>query len=433
MRILFVSNLYPPNVVGGYERLCHEVASAMVERGHEVTVLTSSYGGRSCDYPGQTIFRSLELLADSASIYQPFAGDAATREAVNGRNVAAVRRVVEASAPDVIFAWNLFFLDRSVLTELTGTGRRVVVMLTDNWLLAALDAPLVSQFFQDHVFGGLTFPPAHLRGWRRLLGRWSRPSTPRFSLPCDAVFGARFMRDFYEAGGVAFRGSRVIHNGVRLQDFPTVRFADRSRTQDERELRLLFAGRVVDLKGVHTAIEALAHLPVESGRPRATLTIVGDRQDRAYDARLQELIGRLGCSDRVTFLPPVSEGELFDLFQGFDAYLFPSLYEPFSLTLIHALAAGIPTVAAMAGGNGEIVSHGRSGLLFRKGDPLDLARAVTRLRDRPRLRQRLSLGARRVARHFTFDRMADGMERYLREGVEGTRSGLRPPDGPVAP
>ena len=45
MRVLFVSNLYPPNVVGGYERLCFEVASAFASRGHEVHVLASGHGG----------------------------------------------------------------------------------------------------------------------------------------------------------------------------------------------------------------------------------------------------------------------------------------------------------------------------------------------------------------------------------------------------
>ena len=80
MRVLFVSNLYPPNVVGGYERLCFEVASAFVERGHEVHVLASGHGGGTAEYPGQTIRRTLRLLAGE-SIYAPFPGGAAARSA----------------------------------------------------------------------------------------------------------------------------------------------------------------------------------------------------------------------------------------------------------------------------------------------------------------------------------------------------------------
>jgi glycosyltransferase involved in cell wall biosynthesis len=92
------------------------------------------------------------------------------------------------------------------------------------------------------------------------------------------------------------------------------------------------------------------------------------------------------------------------------------------LTLIHALAAGIPTVASRTGGNGEIVTDGVTGLLFSKGEPADLARRIARLRDDSALRVRLASEARRFSRGFTFERMVDGMETYLLAGPPGTAS-----------
>ena len=71
-----------------------------------------------------------------------------------------------------------------------------------------------------------------------------------------------------------------------------------------------------------------------------------------------------------TFGPPYPDS-LPELFEEHDIYVFPSLYEPFSLTLIHALACGIPTAASRVGGNVEIVRDGVSGVLFKKGDPAD--------------------------------------------------------------
>ena len=73
MRVLFVSNLYPPNVVGGYEELCHEVASRFAARGHEVAVLTSCYGGRTQPIPGQVVHQSLRLIV-GRTIYDGFDG-----------------------------------------------------------------------------------------------------------------------------------------------------------------------------------------------------------------------------------------------------------------------------------------------------------------------------------------------------------------------
>jgi len=101
------------------------------------------------------------------------------------------------------------------------------------------------------------------------------------------------------------------------------------------------------------------------------------------------------------------------LFQAHDIYLFPSLYEPFSLTLILALAAGIPTVASRVGGNVEIVHEDESGLLFDRGDAEGLARAVARLGADPSLRERLAVGGRRVSARFTFSRMIEGMDHFI--------------------
>jgi glycogen synthase len=431
MRILFVSNLYPPNVVGGYERLCFEVAADFAARGHDVWVLTSDHGGRTADYPGQTIRRNLRLLAGEV-IYDPFPGDAAARDAANRTNLEAFRAVLAEARPDAIFAWNLFFLDRSLLDALGGCGVPVTVMLTDNWLLAMERPDYLARFFRDHVFGSMPFPlpaapiaPA-AGSWRRLLSRL-RPAAaetppdapqPPQRFPFAAVFGAGFVRDLYTDAGVSFARSRVVHNGVHLQPRPEAGFRDRTRLVREGELRLLFAGRLVDLKGAHDAVAAMRLLrPEEAGLREIRLTLLGDTQDAAYAERLHGEVTGNGCADRIEFRPPVAEEALFDVFQQHDLYLFPSLYEPFSLTLIHALACGIPTAASRAGGNVEIVRDEESGVLFDKGDPADLARAVLRLARDPALRAAVSARGQAAAARFTHAAMVEGMEAFLREQI----------------
>ncbi|WP_338665113.1 glycosyltransferase family 4 protein [Pararoseomonas sp. SCSIO 73927] len=418
MRILFLSNLYPPNVVGGYERLCHEVASDFAARGHEITVLTSAHGGKVAEYPGQRVLRTLELLTGS-EIYIPFPGTAEDRAAVNARNLERLRAVLDEVRPDVVFAWNLFFLDASILDALEASPYRTVVMLTDNWLLVMRNPAFVADFFREIVHGpGRFVPPPPPPAWRAMAGRAKRRLqrlagiTPRGQL--QAVFGARFMRDFYAAGGTYFRSHRVIHNGVR-QSPRTGPAPDRAATVRPGHLRLLFAGRLVDLKGADTAVEALSLLnPSELGVERITLTIVGDGQDHAYLERFRALLAASPRAADMVMEPVVPEAELPALFDRHDIYLFPSLYEPFSLTLIHALACGIPTIASDIGGNPEIVEDGRSGLLFRKGDPASLAETIARLARDPALRQRLALGGQEVSRQFTFERMTEAMERFLK-------------------
>ncbi len=370
MRILVLSNLYPPNVVGGYERLCFEVTAGLAGLGHEMVVLTSRYGGQVAEYPQQRVLRELDLLT-GPDIYTPFPGTTEDRDAVNRSNLAKLQQVLAELRPDVVFAWNLFFLDASLLEALEQSRIRTVVMLTDNWLLVMRNPIFVRDFFAKVVHGGEAFePPPPPNLWQRA-GRALRRTQPA---GVEAIFGAAFVRDLYAAGGSQFGRYRIIHNGVKQAGHADAPAADRTRLVHPGTLRLLFAGRLVDLKGAHTAVAALPLLdPAALGVGRVELTLLGDAQDAAYMAQLEAAIAASGQAANIVLRPAVAEHRLPELFNDYDLYLFPSLYEPFSLTLIHALALGIPTIASRVGGNTEIVRDGESGLLFAKGDAAGLA------------------------------------------------------------
>ena len=414
MRILVLSNLYPPNVVGGYERLCFEVTSGLAALGHEMVVLTTRYGGQVADYPKQRIQREWDLLT-GPDIYAPYPGTAEDRAATNRSNLATLHRTMAEVRPDVVFAWNLFFLDPSILQALEQSPVRTVVMLTDNWLLVMRNPIFVRDYFAEIVHGDTPFHPPTPPGlWQRartvlrcLAGRQRKGGL-------EAIFGATFMRDFYAAGGSHFDRSIVIHNGVRQIAPDVAAPVDRTRLVQPGTLHLLFAGRFVDLKGAHTAVAAMSLLdPATLGVERVRLTLVGDGQDAAYARQMDEAVAQSGQAANIVLQPTVPESQLPALFDSHDLYLFPSLYEPFSLTLIHALALGIPTIASRVGGNPEIVEDGRSGLLFAKGDASDLASAIRRLAQDGPLRARLAEEGRRSARRFTFERMVDAMAGFL--------------------
>ena len=417
MRILVLSNLYPPNVVGGYERLCFEVTAGLAEAGHEVVVLTSRYGGKVADYPRQRVLRQFDLLA-GPDIYTPFAGTTEDRAAINQANLATLARVLAEVQPDVVFAWNLFFLDASILQALERGATRTVVMLTDNWLLVMRNPVFVHEYFRDVVHGEKALlpppsPPAPSL-WQRALRRLGRGEPAKPASRLEAIFGAAFVRDLYAAGGSSFARHKVIHNGVRQDGHAGAPRVERSRLVAPGTLRLLFAGRLVDLKGAHTAVAALPLLdPAELGVSRVLLTLLGDAQDTAYMAQLHTAIAASGREADIELRPSVAEAALPELFNQHDLYLFPSLYEPFSLTLIHALALGIPTIASAIGGNVEIVEDGDSGVLFAKGNAVELAAAITRLATDGALRVRLAEGGRRSASRFTFERMVSEMAGFL--------------------
>ena len=315
--------------------------------------------------------------------------------------------------PDVVFAWNLFFLDASLLDWLEASRLRTVVMLTDNWLLVMRNPRFWQEYWDCSVLSDAPLivpsPPRALfvSSMLRRLGHRK--------VGVEAIFGSFFVRDLYQAGGVTFGRCQVIHNGVKQGAYAGLPGVDRTRLVEDGTLRLLFAGRLVDLKGAHTAIAALTLLdPAALNVRQIRLTLLGDTQDAPYMARLHAAVAESGRASDIEFATPVSEDQLPSLFAAYDIYLFPSLYEPFSLTLIHALALGIPTVASNAGGNGEIVTDGHDGLLFPRGKAAELAGAVGRLAADSALRARLASEGMRVARGFTFERMVGAMADALR-------------------
>lgn len=407
MKILFLSNLFPPNQIGGYEVLCSRVANLFAERGHEVHVLTSSYGKKISHMPGLEVTQGLRLLCGE-TIHKDFEQSEMRRQVICEDNEIVLKNNIKRIRPDVVFSWNLYFLSSSFFFSLEQLGVPVVCMLTDNWLAAMVAPEFVGHYMRNNVYN---------EGNGQDFNAYSRRYKSKYKINCSAIFGAHYMETLYKAAGLEFTGSEVIHNGVDLDVCLARPRISRLNTMGEQrsDIKLLFAGRVVKIKGVHVAIQALDLLKYQYAKQtyRVSLTIVGDNSDTQYMEQLREQIAQLGVEDQVNFLTVVPESKLPDLFDSHDIFLFPSLYEPFSLTLIHAMASGIPVVASDVGGNVEIVKDGQTGLLFSSSDGNKLAEAIHKLALDGDLRERISVAGRQAASHFTLKRMIDKMENHF--------------------
>lgn len=415
MKILTLSNLYPPNAVGGYEQLCFDVMQALAERGHQIIVLTSNYGGKCSNYKDQKVLPKLELLADQKNIYAPFSASAAERARINKHNIQTLITNLEIEKPDIVFVWNLHFLDSSFLAAIESTEMQLVYLLTDNWLVALHNPHFMAAYFAQHVHAA---PGRFAHFFKSRMQRLLSCRRQRSKMAGAAIFSSTFMADLYCQAGLSFAHQVVIHHGI----VPTenqLEPLDRSQLLHDQQLRLLFAGRIVDIKGVHTAIAALPLIIKAFPQMSVHLTIVGDDRDQPYMEKLREQMKTLEVEEQISVVAPVSEADLPQLFQHHDLYLFPSLYEPFSLTLIHALRSGIPTIASWAGGTPEIVLHRHTGMLFATANPGDLARQTITLVKDPQLRAELSQQACDYANQFTFDKMVDKVSDYLSVVYQG--------------
>src|SRR3954465_2733660 len=125
MRILVITNLYPPAAYGGYEALCAETSRQLGEE-HEVRVLTTDRGGLASD---RTVLRELTYMPPGRrnALRAPLVALAAAR---------SVRRLLDSFKPDLVFVWNGSELPQAVLRIAEGSGVPIARRIHEPWFMS---------------------------------------------------------------------------------------------------------------------------------------------------------------------------------------------------------------------------------------------------------------------------------------------------------
>lgn len=207
--------------------------------------------------------------------------------------------------------------------------------------------------------------------------------------------------------------STVIHHGIDPTSF------DCHVKRPHGARRLLFVGRLVPDKGVHTAIEAVRILRDEFGHDMSVLDIVGTSSDEEYLKCLQRMIQDSRLVGKVRFLGFVQRANLPTIYSEHDILIFPSIWdEPFSITLLEAMSSGLAVVGTTSGGSGEIMVDEENCLVFQQENADTCARQINRLMSDRGLYDRLCVNARRtIENSFTFEAMVDKVEQLLNTAV----------------
>jgi glycogen(starch) synthase len=400
MRILVVSNFYPPHFIGGYELGCRDIVDALRRRGHDVRVLTSMHG---VNRPEQSGHIHRWLATDLALKINDAAADwrkVIKKEAINRR---AFERICRSFTPDLVYVWNATHISLSIALRAERMGLKVCYFISDHWL---------TEWERDALYSLARRTPRRLHrklAWR-LLMKWLRVNGTlmRDDLDLSRVqFASRFLKQAALDAGLSVADAEVIHWGIDIERFP---FNDAAR----RPARLLYVGQLTALKGVHTAIEALKQIRENSLHREATLTVVGGPD---YDDRLHWLAASLGVGSFVHFTGLLPREQLPDIYRAHDLLIFPSVWdEPFSITLLEAMACGLAVIGTNTGGSAEILRDEENALIFAKEDANRCAEQVSRLlKDAARFERIRREGRRTVEGRFRLDCMVDHIERELRK------------------
>jgi len=410
MHVLFLSNFYPPSRPGGYSQWCHEVAETLKSRGHTIGVLTTVPDKAVPDE--KNVYRLLHLENEDLLYYKPMPFFTKRRKHEK-QDLVTTRQVIESFHPDIVFVWGMWALSRTLPAYIEQRGHPpVAYYVSDHW---PSDPDMHTVYWKlpaNHLVMRL---PKKLLAWLafKMLAAEGKPVNLRFD---HAICVSAAVRDnLVKAGLASFRHAQVIHGGTDV-----ARFLQKGRREQparrDSNLALLYAGRMVQHKGVHTAIEAMTKLVHEEGAANLKLTLVGSgRPD--YEARLRDLVAREGLDNYVTFHGRVSREEMPELMQQFDVLVFPSIYEePLARMTQEAMVSGLVVVGTTTGGTKEILEDGVNSLTFAPEDADGLACQIKRLAVDPDLRHRLSeTGRQTVLEKFALTRMVDEIEAYLRE------------------
>jgi glycosyltransferase involved in cell wall biosynthesis len=200
-----------------------------------------------------------------------------------------------------------------------------------------------------------------------------------------------------------------VPNGVEERFFIAREFPEK------KAMDLLFVGTWLDRKGVYYLAEAFSL--VADRIPGVRLTVAGcsvpvEQVKGAFADRVRE---------KVNVLPFVTREEIPLVYASHDVFVFPSLVEGMPLTLLEAMATGMPVVTTNTCGMADVVEDDVNGLLVAAADAENLACAVERLCGSTELRKRLGLAGQETMRRYTWERVAEKLERLFLLAARNSR------------
>jgi alpha-maltose-1-phosphate synthase len=204
----------------------------------------------------------------------------------------------------------------------------------------------------------------------------------------------------------------VIHNGIDPERFRRTERRDALERRGVRSPYVLFVGRITDQKGIFHLLEAARKLP-----PDVQVVLCAAAPDTPeIEQRLRRTVAEQPNVLWIAEMVPVEE--VIQLYSHAAVFVCPSVYEPFGLINLEAMACETPVVASAVGGILEVVEDGRTGLLVPPARPDDLAAAIRRVLDDSSFARALGqAGRRRVEERFSWASVAERTEQVYQDAI----------------
>jgi predicted O-linked N-acetylglucosamine transferase (SPINDLY family)/glycosyltransferase involved in cell wall biosynthesis len=380
-RILVVTNLFPPQELGGYGRKLWEFSACLLTRGHDVLILSSDspYLNKPADKSEMAlegrVRRVMRLTGEWRDGRISLVGGPAEQALIIQNNASIVLKTAGEFRPDFVLLGNLDLMGVTLLQKLVERGLPVIHSLGNH-------APGYSQ---KECFSAPLYTIAPASNW----------------------LGNNLLSQGYHAPRL-----ETVYPGARIDRFY------RYFLPDCRRLRIAYASLMMPYKGPQLLVHALIQLHRAGVDFEAE--IAGDTTDQAFVDALAKAVADCGLSGKVKFIGYQGRKGLASLFARCNILAFPSEFdEPFGITQVEAMASGLIVVTSGRGGTREIVQHGINGLVFEAGNPDSLAQNLLSIAMDDEMRLKLQRNARARAIELSVTASVERLELIAESMLRG--------------
>ncbi len=402
MRVCFFVWEYPPKLVGGLGTYAEYITREFVEMGHDVTVFTLNPGNLKTREVIKGVDVHRPLIADASNVFPMFVTNDLKKWGANIRFF------------NDIFIYNVLSAIKFVNNLIRKEGYKFDVVAVHDWLSSIAGIIIKNETEIPCVFH------VHSTEFGRSGGQGSEVVSHFESATAQAadriITVSHAMREDLSRHGWSNEKISVVWNGVDPERYDPTKYGseDIKRIRDkygikDDEFMLFFLGRLTWVKGVRNLIQAMPTIITEY--PKTKLVILGKGEEQKD---IDETTARLGIKDNVVCrFDFVSEEERILHYAAADVCIFPSVYEPFGIVSLEAMAMTKPVVVGAHGVVGfreQVINSGpeQNGIHVNGESPADIAWGVKEvLKDPERAKVWGKNGRQRVLQYFTWKQVAE--------------------------
>jgi len=380
MKIALCTDWFFP-MSGGVQSHVVGLASELAKRGHEVVIITkemNSIKGHPLVLNAEHIrLKQAKPMAPIPLIFVP-------------PSLAELQGILKREDFDIVHAHHAF-TPTSLMSVSSAKKLGIPTVLTNHSMFLLHD----SDYFWT-TMSYLLFP------FRRYINKADK-------IIAVSQAAAEFIEHFTRRDKIV-----VIPNGVDITRFNPVNSTvpgSLPLSTPEKPI-ILYVGRLAYRKGIHVLLKAMPY--ILEAIPQTRLLIAGSGY---MEGLIRLLVKSLNLEDHVELLGFVPDDELPSLYNLSDLFVLPSIYcESFGITLLEAMASGTPIVASETGGVPEVIENEVDGILFEKGNEIDLADAVVKVLSSPTLAEELAKNARKkVEERYSWTVVGEAIEEVYKD------------------